>query len=383
MRIGIDLSNIKRGGGVTHILELLSVFVRGRYEMVSFVIWGDEDTLSKLPDDIFIEKVSYPVHSKNALSRFVWQHFKLESELRKFSCSILFCPAGFYTGKFKNFVVLCQNMLPFDKVERSRFWPYSPYFRYFFLNALYKYSFVKSSGVIFLTRHAEEVVSLALKRKIKSSIVIPHGVPQRFFNVRNSDTLDKDNKSGFLVRISYVSIINFYKHQDVAVKAVSYLRNKTGLNIELTMVGPSYKPAYSSLQKVISLLDPNNEWIRVLGPVGYEEMHQIYETTDLGLFLSTCENLPIILLEQLAAKVPTVCSNKMPMPEVAGNSVLYCNPTNYKDVAKQILSLIESKDLRFDLKGKSLMVAKKYTWEKTAHKTINYLTETCSKKTNY
>jgi len=380
MRIGIDLSNIKRGGGITHILELLSVFIKKHYGPVSFVIWGDEDTLSKLPDDILIKKVSYPVHSKNALFRFVWQHFKLELELRKFSCSVLFCPAGFYTGKFKNFVVLCQNMLPFDKIERRRFWPHLPYFRYFFLNILYRHSFRKSSGVIFLTRYAEEVATFAVKGKIRSSIVIPHGVSRRFFNVKHPDALDKDSKSGALIKITYVSIINFYKHQDVAVKAISYLRNKTGLNIKLTIVGPAYRPAYLSLKKIVSLLDPNNNWIRILGPVEYEEMHQMYESTDLGLFLSTCENLPIILLEQLAAKVPTVCSNKLPMPEIAGNSVLYCDPVNYKDVAQKILLLIENKNLRLDLKDKSLAVVEEYTWEKATCETIRYLTEVCSKK---
>jgi glycosyltransferase involved in cell wall biosynthesis len=94
----------------------------------------------------------------------------------------------------------------------------------------------------------------------------------------------------------------------------------------------------------------------------------------MAVFASSCENLPIILLEKMAAGLPIICSNKGPMPEVLGSSGIYFDPEDYMNLSTQILKLIESRQLRTSLSEKSFQISKNYDWTNTSNETFKYLT---------
>ena len=48
--------------------------------------------------------------------------------------------------------------------------------------------------------------------------------------------------------------------------------------------------------------------------------------SDLFIFASSCENLPITMLEAMASGIPICCSNRGPMPEVLGREGCYFDP---------------------------------------------------------
>lgn len=69
--------------------------------------------------------------------------------------------------------------------------------------------------------------------------------------------------------------------------------------------------------------DGDNEiWCSHMGIVSHNEMVNIYNLADIGIFASTCENFPNILIEKMAAGLPCIVSNYGPMPEIAKNAVL-------------------------------------------------------------
>ena len=45
MRLGIDASNIRAGGGVTHLVELLRAVDRLAYGFSQVIVWGGQGTL--------------------------------------------------------------------------------------------------------------------------------------------------------------------------------------------------------------------------------------------------------------------------------------------------------------------------------------------------
>ena len=60
MILGIDASNIKTGGGLTHCLEIINnkSYIDSGFEKV--VIWSNKNTLDKIIDDkSIIKKTSY------------------------------------------------------------------------------------------------------------------------------------------------------------------------------------------------------------------------------------------------------------------------------------------------------------------------------------
>ena len=59
------------------------------------------------------------------------------------------------------------------------------------------------------------------------------------------------------------------------------------------------------------------------GEIPYKELHQQYQQADIGVFASSCENMPNILLETMASGLPIACSKKGPIPEVLGKDGVY------------------------------------------------------------
>lgn len=59
MRLGIDASNIRSGGGVVHLVELLNNLDPHSYGINNVIVWGGETLLSQLPKKIGCSCSSY------------------------------------------------------------------------------------------------------------------------------------------------------------------------------------------------------------------------------------------------------------------------------------------------------------------------------------
>jgi glycosyltransferase involved in cell wall biosynthesis len=172
----------------------------------------------------------------------------------------------------------------------------------------------------------------------------------------------------------YVSIIDQYKHQWCVVEAIAKLR-ELGFPIELDLVGPAYTPALKRLNKAIASLDMDGSWVHYHGAIPFDELHLYYAQADLGIFASSCENMPNILLETMGAGLPIACSNRGPMPEVMGGVGSFFDPEKSHDIAKALRELIDSPQTRVELAQTSHGQAKKYSWIQCADDIFRFLTE--------
>jgi glycosyltransferase involved in cell wall biosynthesis len=152
------------------------------------------------------------------------------------------------------------------------------------------------------------------------------------------------------------------------VRAISILRQQ-GLPIVLDLVGPAYPPSLKQLNAEIR----QQPWVSYHGAIVFNELHQQYAKADLGLFASSCENMPNILLETMASGLPIACSNKGPMPEMLGNAGLYFDPEKPEEIAGALLTLIKSPSLRTELAQASYARAQEYSWKRCANETFGFL----------
>jgi glycosyltransferase involved in cell wall biosynthesis len=168
--------------------------------------------------------------------------------------------------------------------------------------------------------------------------------------------------------------VHKYKHQWTVVEAVAQLRKK-GLHVALELIGP---PASGSarLSAALAKFDPTGAFVTYRPGVAYEQLHNLYAEADVGLFASSCENLPNILLENMASGLPIACSRKGPMPEVLGEYGEYFEPEDADDIAAALARLISSAELRQKYSTQSFDAAEKYTWEKCATETFGFLART-------
>jgi glycosyltransferase involved in cell wall biosynthesis len=97
-------------------------------------------------------------------------------------------------------------------------------------------------------------------------------------------------------------------------------------------------------------------------------LRALYENALALVYPSFHEGFGLPPLEAMALGCPVICSNTTSLPEVGGDAVLYCNPADDADIARQIRRLVDDPHLRSELSAKGRAQAAKFTWRDTARK---------------
>jgi glycosyltransferase involved in cell wall biosynthesis len=371
MILGIDLFNIRGGGCLTHITEILRVINPSVHGFERVVIWGNYTTLAKIHNRSWLDKIHVPLLDKALPYRLFWHRFMSKKLAQQAGCSLIFVPGGSDANGFHPIVTMSQNMLPFEWREIGRHRSFLSILRLLLIRWTQIISFHNANGVIFLTKYARESIMQITGVLKCESVIIPHGVNRGFcFKPRIQSKRSKKCGSNPW-RILYVSAIYVYKHQWNVVEAVSLLRRK-GFLINLELIGPSGDGS-NLLNDAINKFDPKREFTKYHGSVDYEDLCQHYRNADIGVFASSCENMPNIIIEKMAAGLPIACSAMGPMPEILGESGVYFNPCNPNDIAAAILKLILSPSLRSKCANSGFERAQLLTWERCANETFQFL----------
>ena len=372
LTIGIDAANLRRGGGVTHLVELLRAVQPAAYGIDRVVVWGGQATLCALDDRPWLDKRNPPALDKGLLQRSLWQRYRFSQAARNAGCDVLFVPGGNYAGNFHPVVTMSRNLLPFEWRELKRYGWSSLTLKLLLLRFSQSRSYRKVDGLIFLTDYARQAVLKVTGALHAKTSTIPHGLNPRFSQAPKPQRAIIDFDEANPYRVLYVSIIDQYKHQWVAVEAIAALRQE-GFPVVLDLVGPAYPPALKRLNEAIACLDADRSWVRYHGAIPFNDLHVRLAQADLGLFASSCENMPNILLETMASGLPIACSNRGPMPEVLSDAGVYFDPEQSADMARALLELMSSPQLRSELAQMSYQLAQQYSWQHCAEATFNFL----------
>ena len=106
--------------------------------------------------------------------------------------------------------------------------------------------------------------------------------------------------------------------------------------------------------------------------MSHKQLQSEYKKANIFVFASSCEAMPITLMEGMASGVPIACSNRGPMSEIIGDACVYFDPENVDSIVCAIRSLIESPELRVKKAKEALNKAKHYTWERCAEDTFSF-----------
>jgi glycosyltransferase involved in cell wall biosynthesis len=372
--LGIDAMNIRDGGGVTHLYEILNCAATETLYFDQVIVWGNETCIQQLPKKNWLKKVNPLPGRKSGLATTLWQIFALGKEARKSNCSMLFIAGGSSLTRFRPMATICHNMLPFTD-NALKLYPFGlRKCKFYLLHWIQLYTFRKAKGIIFLSNWAQTIITAKLNSSCKRTAVIPHGInPQFQFPNRIHRKIEDCSESKPFILL-YVSRIEPYKHQLEIINAFFQLKKLSGWNLQLQLAGlPSDNNYYHAVQKRLKELDSMGIYVKLLGAVPYMELVSYYKQADLGLFASSCENMPIILLEKMAAGLPILCSNIAPMPDFIEDAGLLADIKDEHDILSKLQSLIENSEYRFELSKIAQANALKYQWNITAIKTFQFL----------
>jgi glycosyltransferase involved in cell wall biosynthesis len=373
LRVGIDASNLRAGGGVTHLVELLRALSPEAHGISQVTVWGGGKTLAMLDDRPWLARVREPALDGALPARLFWQKARLPNRA-KAHCDILFTPGGAYHGSFRPYVTMSQNLLPFEAGEKERYGLSATFLRLWLLRREQSKSVAGAAGTIFLNDYARSVVLRHTGPVAGRTATIPHGISDRFVAPPKAQKPLGDYGAEAPFRLLYVSIVNLYKHQWHVVEAVARLR-EAGVPVALDLVGPAYPPALARLRQAMRRVDPAGAFIRYHGPVAYAGLDRHYRDADAFVFASSCENMPIILLEAMAAGLPIACSNRGPMPAVLGEAGVYFDPEDPPGIEAALRALLEHPEIRAASARKASAIAATYSWTRCAAETFAFLSE--------
>jgi glycosyltransferase involved in cell wall biosynthesis len=368
-RIGIDASSSKEGGGIRHLTEILKHFKPLNYPIKNIKVWGNQRTLSKIPEYPWLIKIHVPILEKSIFHRLYWWLFLFDSTLKR-DCDVLLSTGGTFLGRFRPFVAMSRNMLVFDKKERSRYGWSINRLRLIILRYAQSVTFRKAAGIIFVSKYAQEVVSTQVDLAKKKTTVIYHGVAKEF---NNQPKIQKNFSNNDVINLLYVSTIDAYKHNWNVVEATHQLREK-GYNLYLNVIGGNgFRPSMKKFRCSIEKFDPLSQYIRYHGMLDHQDVVEHYKNADIFVYSSTCENMPNILIEAMSAGLPIVCSKHQPMPEFIDNAAEYYDPTSAVATANALETVINSSEKRTQISELAYQKSKKYSWEKCSHETFSFL----------
>jgi len=226
--------------------------------------------------------------------------------------------------------------------------------KYGFLLPLYKKLFIKiilskAKKVICLSKDYKQFINKNYGINESKIIVIPNGVSEKYF-------MNKAKKINKIPNLLFVGRLSVEKNIPKLIEATSLLKNKVILHI----IGEGEKK--EDLKKLI--LEKGIKNIILHGEKTGKELINFYKHADIFLLASSCEGLPLTLLEAMASQTPIIASNVRGIREIAGNVGILVSPPTSENFAIEIDKLIENKKIREKLAEKGRRKAKEYDWDR-------------------
>jgi glycosyltransferase involved in cell wall biosynthesis len=109
--------------------------------------------------------------------------------------------------------------------------------------------------------------------------------------------------------------------------------------------------------------------VRFPGWLSSADVEGLWQLCAAHVFPSFYEGFGLPVLEALSRGVPSACSDRASLPEVAGDAALHFDPADPAAIAGAIERLLGDEALRADLRERGLARAEEFSWERAAAQT--------------
>ena len=342
------------GGIGRYSYELAKNLYKNNKDIKILIRKEDENLFSFAKDNLIIIN-----GINNSLQRNIFEQFKLPKLLRKnYNDYIIHFPDCIIPILCKNKVVITVHDMAFKSVKGS-FTKKS----YLWKNFMAKIAVRKANQIICITNFARSELTKYFNVSEEKINTIYNGVTL-FNEIINENYINDDIK--LLKEKKYllsVSTISPRKNIDGLIKAFNNIKND---DVILVICGSN---GWLS-DNVFDIVDKLNIKDKVIftGKVNDEELKYLYKNCRGFVFPSFYEGFGLPPLEAMNFNVPVLASNKTSIPEVLGDSVIYFNPYNIKDITSK-LNYVVNTNTKVNIE-KYKKQLNKFSWDICAKKVI-------------
>lgn len=379
MRIGIDcrtILNPERGeaGGIGHYTYQLVRYLLKNDRKNHYVLFFDRSVKEKKIQKFRKKNTTiryFPFSQYKKFLPLVCSHFLVTAFISREKLDVFHSPSSSLPRFYKGLsIVTLHDLTIFKKPE---YFPESQYKAA--KEAVPRY--LKQVKKVITPSESTKRDLIKLFKANKDKIeVIPHGVDERFFKKESPKKINKIRKKLGISQdyILYLSILSPRKNILRIVRAFEKLKKeKRGQqnvfkNYQLVLAGKQLLKFKNTLKKI-----EESEFKKDIILPGYidpEDIGPLYKGAKVFLFPSLYEGFGLPILEAMAEGIPVITSNVSSMPEVADEAALLVNPNKVLEIYQGLVKLITNKKLAKKLSIKGIKRAKKFSWDKTAKKTL-------------
>lgn len=368
MDVLIDASRNRSGGAISHILGILNDGIDPNvYGINKVYICSYSKLLNRIEDKPWLHKVNHRFLEKSIFHQLLWQIFILPRYFKKKKIKVCLYTDASAVVKIKNSIVMSRDMLSFEPGHIKLFPKFKDRLRLKIIGWLQVSSMRRAKNVVFLTKYAQTVIS-KYTGNLNSTSIIPHGLKNNFINVWENRT-EINNP----ISIIYVSNASYYKHHINVLKAVKEIYKK-GIDVKLNLIGANVGAASDILQQAIKNEDAEN-YVRTTKFMNVNEIVDELKSADIGVFASSCENMPNTLVEMMGSGIPVACSNRGPMLEVLGTNNFTFNPFKSNEIFNVLMDMINNYE-KAKLHGKICSeTSTKFSWLKCSQDTFKNISK--------
>lgn len=175
--------------------------------------------------------------------------------------------------------------------------------------------------------------------------------------------------------ILFVGTLQPRKNIERLIEAYSKLKieNLKFKDLDLVVIGKKgwlYEPILAAPEKYNV-----KDQVRFLDFVTDDDIPAFYKNAECFVLPSLYEGFGLPVLEAMRYDCPVITSNVSSLPEAGGDAAIYCDPENTEDIAEKIEKVLSDSALQEEMVKKGREQVKKFSWEKSAKKTISVLQE--------
>lgn len=204
----------------------------------------------------------------------------------------------------------------------------------------------------------EEILKYTLANKEKIEVIYC-AVEENFIgNIISSSTKEK--------YILFVGNIKPHKNIKNALTAFKIVSKKFN-DYKFYLVGKK-EGFITGYGNVASLIDDIEDKVTFTGYVSDDQLKEYYNNASLLFFPSFYEGFGLPILEAMKFNIPIVSSNAGSLPEIGGDAILYCDPSDIEDMADKLEYVMDNRYVFSKMKYVEQL--KKFSWESAAKKYI-------------
>jgi glycosyltransferase involved in cell wall biosynthesis len=319
------------------------------------------DTSLKFPENVKTVVLFPP--TRHPFLWIFWLEFSLSLALKKHRIDVFWSPDGFCSLLSSIPQIITIHDINFEHYPKDVPRIARIYFQYFFP----KFA-KKAKHILTVSNYSKADISKTYSIA-EQKISVVYNAPNSLYKpISDQDKLAV--KKEFCFDSDYFLFVgSIHPRKNIQRLIEGFALAKNDLNdLKLVIVGSAmWKDKFLTIPKEIE------KDVLFLGHLSLENLTKVTASAFALTYVPYFEGFGIPLVEAMKCGVPILAADATCLPEVAGNSAVYCNPFDINSIANGMIELYGNKNLREELSQNGLKRSQEFSWNQSAEKVWSFL----------